>query len=270
MLACPDCKKQLQELKCVTCGSRFSRSPSGIPILVSLKATDPGITVISDAYDEIYEARTGVWVDQGRTDDFLRYFAALLNGFSPERILEIGCGEGFLLEAVRHRSPAAIDVSEKALARARNRCTPEATLAVAFAESLPFVGDCFDVVYSVGVMEHFADDVGANKEIYRVLRPGGKNVVLIHTKLNVFQKVAQKLREYVFPAPRMGALLTWLGSKLKKPIHQPIQHHYTVASARQVLESAGFVVNEIRTTTTHPSAPFIGPHVVAFVASKPS
>jgi ubiquinone/menaquinone biosynthesis C-methylase UbiE len=265
MFACPDCRTPLVDLRCPTCNTTYSEN-GGVPVLISRKAPAETVSTVSSAYEEIYTDRTGVWVDQGRTPEFLRYFAGLVAASRPQSTLEIGCGEGFLLSTVTAERKAAIDVSANALHLAREKTA--AQFAVAFAEHLPFASESFDVVYSVGVMEHFVDDHAATSEILRVLRQNGTYLALIHTHMDFGASLRQKTREYVAPNFRPVALLKWLGKKVSRPIKQPIQHHYTVASARECLVSAGFKVNREITLRSEPSAPLIGHHVVIFVATK--
>jgi ubiquinone/menaquinone biosynthesis C-methylase UbiE len=265
MFACPDCRTALVDLRCTACNTTYSDN-GGVPVLISRKAPTETISTVSSAYEEIYTDRTGVWVDQGRTPEFLRYFASLVEANRPQSTLEIGCGEGFLLSTVTAERKAAIDVSANALHLARAKTS--AQFAVAFAEHLPFATESFDVVYSVGVMEHFVDDHAATCEILRVLRPNGTYLALIHTHMGFGASLRQKVREYITPNFRPVGLVKWLAKKVRRPIKQPIQHHYTVASARDCLVRAGFKVDKEITLRSEPSAPLIGHHVVIFVATK--
>jgi ubiquinone/menaquinone biosynthesis C-methylase UbiE len=239
----------------------------GIPVLLS---SDRSLRVEGDinaAYDEIYSHHGGVWEDQGRTPEFIAYFSKLAAGLSSGPLLEIGCGEGILFRELKAADKTAIDVSVTALTRAKEGSS--ANFSAAFAESLPFSDGRFDIVVSVGVMEHFVDDARATKEIHRVLRPGGHYIALIHTGRNSAEKLTQKLREYVFP-PRPIALARWIKKKLVRPIHQPVQRDYTVESGKQCIERAGLPVTRLISVATEKNVPLIGPHVVIYVARKPA
>jgi SAM-dependent methyltransferase len=262
---CPDCKGPLTALRCEKCNAQFCES-GGIPQLLSKDANFAAAAEFGSTYDEIYSRRTSVWEDQGRTPAFIRYFSELAAGFSTDQILEIGCGEGFLLRDLRATEKTAVDISAAALRRAATRVN--ATFCVAAAERLPFPAGSFDLVVSVGVMEHFLDDAEATSEIRRVLRPDGHYLALIHTALTWRESARQKIRQYIFPRLRPWSLVRWAGRKVYRPVHQPIQHKYTLATGRLCLEQAGFRVESTVSRATEPSAPLVGPHVVIYVARK--
>ena len=222
---------------------------------------------IVEVYEDIYEAHTGVWVDQGRSRDLIDYFARLVSATRPRRVLEIGCGEGVLLAEIRAEEKLGTDLSVRALELTRERT--RSSLCISLAERLPYPDGYFDTVASVGVMEHFLDDRAACGEVFRVLAPGGRYVTLLHVHLTLAETLRQKISEYVFPRPRPIALVRWLYNKVAKPIRQPVQNQYTVESARACLAGAGLNVLETINTASTPDAPFIGPHVTVFVCRKP-
>lgn len=85
-------------------------------------------------------------------------------------VLDAGCGDGFLLEALlgKTRRLAGVDVSEVALGLARRRMGKEVLLVQAFLEKLPFRENAFDIVVSAHTLEHVKDIEGAVSEIKRV------------------------------------------------------------------------------------------------------
>lgn len=265
MYVCPDCKGPLSDWNCKTCGVAFG-TRSGVRELLSRESRFANAANIASTYDAIYAHRSQVWEDQGRTPQFIRYFADLAAGCSTGRLLEVGCGEGYLLEKLRASEKVAVDISAEALQRAQGRTG--AQVSVALAERLPFASESFDLVVSVGVMEHFLDDLQATEEICRVLEPAAYYIVLIHVQRTVQQKAAQKVREYFYPAFRPAAFVRWLGSKLHRPIEQPIQHDYTPESVRTLLQGAGFDVIRVISHASEPTAPLVGPHVVIYVCRK--
>ena len=266
MFVCPDCKGGLTGLFCSECQSQFEEA-SGIPILLSRDPRYRDAAKIGSVYDGVYKERTGVWEDQGRTADFLSYFSELAGSSSAKNVLEIGCGEGFLLSRLRAERLSAVDLSHEALAKTQAR-VPGATSCVALAERLPFQNEAFDLVLSVGVMEHFLNDREATGEIQRVLRSGGRYIALIHVHASFWENVRQKTREYLYPKPRPVALAKWMAKKVIRPISQPIQRPYTRETARVCFEECGLKVKDIVGTLTHPGVPLIGPHVLIFVTEK--
>lgn len=89
-----------------------------------------------------------------------------------QRVLEVGCGTGLILERVRAFAAEAVgvDLSAGMLARARDRGLP---VVQAGATALPFADASFDVVYSFKVLPHVAQIREALAEMARVTRPGG-------------------------------------------------------------------------------------------------
>jgi ubiquinone/menaquinone biosynthesis C-methylase UbiE/uncharacterized protein YbaR (Trm112 family) len=265
MFVCPDCKGKLDDLRCVSCGQQYARK-DGFPVLLSQEPELKSAGEIGDTYDDIYTNRSGVWEDQGRTPEFIAYFSGMLNKLSSDDVLEIGCGEGFLLSALTAKNKVAVDLSSRALRKATERT--QADFTVALAERLPLPSNSFNLVTSVGVMEHFLHDRDATREVLRVLKSGGHYVALIHVDTTVSERVQQKFREYFFPRPHPIALVKYFASKIIKPISQPIQRRYTVASGQACLQESGFTIAETISTRTHVDVPLVGPHVVIYVAKK--
>jgi ubiquinone/menaquinone biosynthesis C-methylase UbiE len=106
---------------------------------------------------------------------FLRQVAALVAAAGPRRVLEVGCGEGVVLEYLAARTLAArfegLELDARALGRARARC-PRASLVRGDACALPFRDGTFDVVICLEVLEHLPDPGRALREVRRVSRGG--------------------------------------------------------------------------------------------------
>lgn len=102
-------------------------------------------------------------------------------GAGATTVLDIGCGTGRLLRDVRARWPKGeligVDPAEGMIAVARN-LTPEATLLVGMAEALPLGAGSIDVALSTLSFHHWRDQAAALREIARVLRPGGRFVLV--------------------------------------------------------------------------------------------
>jgi SAM-dependent methyltransferase len=91
-----------------------------------------------------------------------------------ERVLDLGCGDGFLtLRLVAAGCEVvAVDASPEQVAAARRRGLDA---RVARAEALPFAGE-FDAVFSNAVLHWVKDAAGTIEGVRRALRPGGRFV----------------------------------------------------------------------------------------------
>jgi ubiquinone/menaquinone biosynthesis C-methylase UbiE len=98
-----------------------------------------------------------------------------------ERVLEVGCGTGALLEQVVARCPecrvTGVDPVPEMLAMARKRLPAAVDLREAWAEKLPFADAAFDVVLSCNMFHYIRKPQEALAEMRRVLRPGGRLVI---------------------------------------------------------------------------------------------
>lgn len=114
------------------------------------------------------------------------------------RVLEIGCGLG--TDAVQFARAGAhytgIDLTPRAISLARKRFSLldlPGDLHVGDAEALDFDDDSFDLVYSHGVLHHTPDIHAAVKEISRVLRPGGRAVVMLYHRRSLNHHIKVRL-----------------------------------------------------------------------------
>src|SRR6266851_7293665 len=101
------------------------------------------------------------------------------------RVLEIGCGLGtdgaqFALAGANY---IGVDLTEASVELARKKFELSGLrgeFRVADAENLDFADDSFDLVYSHGVLHHTPDTRQSVREIHRVLKPGGRAIVMLY------------------------------------------------------------------------------------------
>jgi ubiquinone/menaquinone biosynthesis C-methylase UbiE len=122
------------------------------------------------------------------TPDVVAQRAACLRMLDPrrgERALDVGCGPGLLLADLGalvgpRGSALGIDISADMVSIARARCEPWPWIAVAEgpATAIHAPDEAFDIVTSTQVLEYVPDVDAALAEIRRVLRPGGRAMLL--------------------------------------------------------------------------------------------
>src|SRR5258706_4543484 len=102
-----------------------------------------------------------------------------------ERVLDIGSGPGLLANEMAalvgpNGRACGIDISEDMLAMSRKRCAdkPSTKFKKSDATNLPYPHARFDAAVSTQVYEYVSDIPQALAELYRVIRPGGRVVVL--------------------------------------------------------------------------------------------
>lgn len=106
-------------------------------------------------------------------------------------VLEIGCGRGEFAVWLSHQLPSltitAIDFSHDAIEIAKvlaERKNANVYLKQDDAQALSFQDNLFDYVVSCECIEHVPEPARMAKEMYRVLKPGGRFVLTTENYLN--------------------------------------------------------------------------------------
>jgi SAM-dependent methyltransferase len=128
--------------------------------------------------DTNLRARQRLWEHQQPPFDLVSWVLELA-GLAPEstaRVLDVGCGNGVYLAQLRTRRIDAVgcDLSRGMLAATG----ATARLVNADVTRMPFTGCAFDVVLAPHMLYHVSDRQTAASELRRVLRPGGRCVVI--------------------------------------------------------------------------------------------
>ena len=163
---------------------------------------------------------------------FLKSHRELLSRISANRVLDVGCGEGFLLAQIQDDLPearvTALDLDPATVAESRD-CCPSAGVLVADAEQLPFPTGSFDLVVACEVLEHLPHPHQAVAEFRRVLADDG--VLLASVPWEPVWRMLNVAR---------GAYLSDWGNT---PGHL---NHFSRRDFLQLVEQSGFRVREIR------------------------
>jgi ubiquinone biosynthesis O-methyltransferase len=109
----------------------------------------------------------------------LKYFDRIVEDWRGMSVLDLGCGGGFMAEALVRRGAKVIgiDPSAPAIEAAREHAEAEGLdidYRVASGEDLPVSDGSLDCVVVVDVLEHVADPALVLEELRRVLKPGGR------------------------------------------------------------------------------------------------
>lgn len=130
--------------------------------------------LIADAFSraaETYDALACVQKTAGM------YLLNQLTGVAPDRVLDIGCGSGWLTRKMAIKFPAAmvwaLDLAPGMVQHVKETCPEVACSVLADMENLPFRNASFDLVYSNFAMQWLDNPEVYFRECYRLLPLGG-------------------------------------------------------------------------------------------------
>lgn len=179
-----------------------------------------------------------------------------------DRVLDCGCGDGLYLKTISGLVKCAIvgfdlnrDSLELAYGFIRGSHIP---LVQGNICSLPFKNDSFDKIFSSEVLEHVPDDLCALRNIYKVLKVGGKLIITVPN------------HKYPFLWDPLNWLLERISGKhVKSGFWAGIWNmHLRLYSAEEIeaqVEKAGFKVRSVE-FLTHYCLPFN--HVILYAMKQ--
>jgi ubiquinone/menaquinone biosynthesis C-methylase UbiE len=103
---------------------------------------------------------------------------------APNRVLDVGCGTGYLLRVLAQRYPDAqqligMDAAPQMVAAASTFTDSDRlTFSAGVAEDLRYPDETFDLIVSTTSFDHWSDQQAGLTECARVLRPGGQLVLV--------------------------------------------------------------------------------------------
>lgn len=98
-------------------------------------------------------------------------------------VLEVGCGDGFFARAIAERGArvSGVDIAREMIEVAKAQsASGTVTFLAASAEALPYKNESFDVVVCVLALQNMEQYALSISEAARVLRPGGRFVVVLN------------------------------------------------------------------------------------------
>ena len=174
------------------------------------------------------------------------YTVAVAAARPGDRVLDVAGGTGDLARALAKQvGPSGLvvhsDINEAMLRAGRERLTDEGLLLptlICDAESLPFSSGSFDIVTVAFGLRNMTHKDRALREMCRVLRPGGRLLVL------EFSHVAEPLHKpyewYSFQVlPRLGQWVAGDGESYRY-LAESIRMHPHQAELKALMRDAGF------------------------------
>jgi ubiquinone/menaquinone biosynthesis C-methylase UbiE len=135
-------------------------------------------------YDKLREANESIEFSSALHD---------FKGFTGKKVLDVGCGNGYTLSryALEGAEVHGVDITETGIDLCRKRFELlglKGHFSVENAERLPFGNATFDCVCSMGVLHHVPHPEIAFEEIFRILKKGGRIIVMVYHKNSVLYR----------------------------------------------------------------------------------
>lgn len=158
--------------------------------------------------------------------------------FKEKNVLDVGCGNGYVLSkyAAEGAEVFGIDITEAGVELCRKRfeyLKLKGDFRVADAQDIPFPDETFDCVCSMGVLHHVPDTQKALDEIYRVLKPGGRLIVMFYHRQSAKYQFMYRVRS-LFSGKTMQQLVNEFdgvgnpkGTVFSKPELRKMLHEFT-------------------------------------------
>jgi ubiquinone/menaquinone biosynthesis C-methylase UbiE len=162
---------------------------------------DSSVSAQYDAWARVYDQFWARYMDQ--TLPVARQMADVRPNI---RALDLACGTGELLRRIADDVPGAaltgVDLAPNMVERARHKLAdvPNTRIERADAHELPFADDMFDVVACANTFHYFTHPSAVLGEVHRVLRPGGRFVLLDWCRDYWTCRVMDRVLRYIDPA----------------------------------------------------------------------
>ena len=203
--------------------------------------------------------------------------------FKCRKVLDVGCGNGYVLSkyALEGGEVYGIDITQAGVDLCLKRFELFGLVGnfrVADAQDIPYPDSTFDCVCSMGVLHHVPDTQKALDEIFRVLKPGGRLIVMFYHRHSAKYQLKYRVWSWVTGKSMQQLVNEFDGvgnpkgvvssrSELRKRLHRfsEIQMHIGFLETRDIiLRGARFLPERL----FQPLAPLIGWNLYA-KARKP-
>ncbi|HTL48714.1 MAG TPA: class I SAM-dependent methyltransferase [Verrucomicrobiae bacterium] len=171
-------------------------------------------------------------VYEGRTRDFERLYGHLRG----KTVLDVGCGSGYVSSYLQERGNACygITLSSREASLAAGKMTDARVVDLESARTLPYKEGFFDAVLFLDVLEHLRDPKRTIELVLPYLKPGAEIIASIPNVANF--------------GVRFGLLFGKFEYQDYGILDRTHLHFFTRKTARELMESAGLAVKEMRYT----------------------
>jgi SAM-dependent methyltransferase len=230
---------------CGKCGHALTVSGGFVQLAPELDEGDDGYDPESFAFLEKVES--GHFWFKSRN----RLISWLVRKYAPEarRVMEIGCGTGFVLHALKEALPAAMicgsELHSKGLAIAGKRHGGSVELLQMDARRTG-LSDAVDLIGAFDVLEHIGEDEAVLAECFKMLRPGGVLIATVpqHRWMwSAQDELAHHVRRY-----RRGELAEKAAAAGFQPVYQSsfVTLAFPAMAASRLLRGKGNDLSEKR------------------------
>jgi len=178
---------------------------------------------------------------------------SLLHG--GQRLLDIGCWDGYLLERIRetglYSDLYGVDIVSEAIRQVLAKGF-QAQVVDLNRDPLPFPDEHFDGVTMLAILEHVFDPYVVIREVHRVLRPGGELVIDVPNVASF----TNRLRTLFGRLPITSTDAGWDGGHL---------HYFTKDALDRFLRIEGF---EVLTRSTSGGRPRLRERWISLLAGE--
>ncbi len=211
-------------------------------------------------YDALLEGESDTYQSKVILPNLMR----VLNLSRGERVLDIGCGQGFFTRACTAAGAHATgaDISKELIELARAHSTKDVSFYAAPSHALPFAKDAsFDTVLIVLAIQNIEKMTETFAEAARVLAPGGRLVFVVnHPTFRVPKRSSWGYDESEsVQYRRVDRYLS--GEKVKIDMHpgkkggeHTISYHRSLQDISKALRKNGFAIAGIEEWISHRSS----------------